>query len=111
MRRFRMDRDRDCVAQAVLFSDGTVVLHWLGKVASTAVYPSLAAFKAVHVEGHDGTRLRWEDKCCFACGTPEHHAGVGWCSACGATWDGEGNDEPDPSQGRWVPAIKIGGAP
>lgn len=46
------------VAHGAQFADGTVVIRWLGKHASTVVWASLDA--AVKVHGHDGrTRVVW----------------------------------------------------
>ena len=46
------------VAHGAQFADGTVVIRWLGKHASTVVWASLDA--AVNVHGHDGrTRVVW----------------------------------------------------
>jgi hypothetical protein len=43
------------VAQGVVFDDGTAVLRWLTKFASTAVYNNLAELAAIH--GHGGKTL------------------------------------------------------
>lgn len=59
-RRFDLQRNVDHtgvsgtgkVAEGVLFTDGTVVLRWLGPYASTVVWKSLD--DAMHVHGHDG---------------------------------------------------------
>lgn len=105
MRRFRLARarggPRTCVAQGVVFWDGTVVLRWLGNDASTITFTSLATMETVHV--HDETWIRWEDFCCFVCGTECGPAvGPGWCSACGATWDEPASmPEPAPSARSW----------
>lgn len=40
------------VADGVEFTDGTVVLRWLSRFASTAVYDSVETLKSIH--GHDG---------------------------------------------------------
>lgn len=40
------------VADAVIFSDGTTVLHWRGELSSVAIYASLDAAIAIH--GHEG---------------------------------------------------------
>lgn len=53
----RMVRRAQTVADVVEFRDGVCVLHWLGDVRSTAIYPSVA--DAVKVHGHDGTEFRW----------------------------------------------------
>jgi hypothetical protein len=60
MRRFRLERDGDVtgvsgvgvVAEGVQFTDGTVVLRWLGRTPSTVVWPDIVAARTVH--GHDG---------------------------------------------------------
>jgi hypothetical protein len=64
--RFHLVRDHDPsqvsgvgrVADGVVFSDGTVALHWHGRHPSTVVWRSIADVLAVH--GHGGlTRVRW----------------------------------------------------
>lgn len=46
------------VAEGVQFSDGTVVIHWLGVHSSVVVWRRLDDVLAVH--GHDGaTRVEW----------------------------------------------------
>lgn len=64
MRLYHMVRDTDVtgvsgtgtVAEVVEFTDGTVVLRWLGAYRSTAVYPDMATARQIH--GHDGaTRM------------------------------------------------------
>jgi len=104
MRRFRMDRDGNMIAQGCQFGDGTIVIRWFTGIPNTGIYNSLAEFKKIHVEDHATTSLRWEDKCCFACGTGLWHENDRWCSACGAMWEGEGSDEPEPEKGQWLRA-------
>ena len=109
MRRFRLDRERggprQCVAQGVVFGDGTTILRWLGATPSTATYTSLATMEAIHL--HDGTTVRWEDHCCFTCGASAGPSdGPGWCSCCGSTWDTPA-DMIEPGGGRWVKAITL----
>jgi hypothetical protein len=67
IRPFRLERDEDVsgisgtgvVAEGTQFSDGTVVLRWLGVWPSTVIWPNITAAKAVH--SHDGkTRFVWE---------------------------------------------------
>lgn len=114
MRRFYLDRPqpKGCVAQGVLFVDGTIALRWFGAHASTALYPSLATFKAIHVEAHEGTKIRWRDKCCFACGACVMTDEAWGCMQCGATWDpGNAADEIEPNGGRWVLALSISATP
>lgn len=53
----RMVRRAQTVADVVEFRDGVCVLHWLGDVRSTAIYPSVA--DAVKIHGHDGTEFHW----------------------------------------------------
>lgn len=66
MRCFILRRDMDVsgvsgtgvVALGVQFSDGLVVLRWLGEHGSTVIWPSIEDAKAVH--GHDGlTQVVW----------------------------------------------------
>lgn len=48
------------VAEGVMFSDGSVVLHWFGEHSSIVVWRSLDDAIAVH--GHNGaTRVEWVD--------------------------------------------------
>lgn len=48
------------IADGVVFDDGLAILHWRGKVRSTAMYPSLETLVEIH--GHDGkTVVRWSD--------------------------------------------------
>ncbi len=67
MRTFALHRDEDVsgvsgtgrVAEGVEFSDGTVVLRWLTRTGSVAVYLNGADMEKVH--GHDGrTRVVWD---------------------------------------------------
>lgn len=66
MKRFRVRRHVDVsgvsgvglVAEGIEFTDGTVVIRWLGSYPSTVVWPSLYAAIAVH--GHNGsTEIEW----------------------------------------------------
>lgn len=68
MRRFYFVRQTDvsgtsgtgAVCEAVLLSDGRVVLRWLTYLSSIAIYNSLADAIAIH--GHDGsTDIEWID--------------------------------------------------
>lgn len=69
MKLFTLSRSHDIsrvtgtghVAEGVLFSDGTVVLHWVvGEFRSTSVYPDIKAINEIH--GHDGlTEIVWKD--------------------------------------------------
>jgi hypothetical protein len=67
MRAFHLHRRVDhsgvsgtgCVAEGVVFTDGSVVLRWRSATASTVVYGTLADVQAVH--GHQGdTEIVWE---------------------------------------------------
>lgn len=69
MRTFRLQRDKDLtgvsgtgvVAEGVQFTDGSVVLRWLGDIASTVHYDVIDHVRRIH--GHDGwTRVRWDDE-------------------------------------------------
>jgi hypothetical protein len=59
-RTFVLRRDEDVsgvsgtgvVAEGAVFSDGTVVVRWLGKHASTTVWPSIDSLTAIN--GHGG---------------------------------------------------------
>ncbi len=67
-RRFHLERDTDitgvsgtgCVADGVLWPDGTATLRWRGSRASTVHWDKVADAEAVH--GHGGhTRIVWDD--------------------------------------------------
>ena len=67
-RAFHLHRTRDftgvsgcgTVAEGCQFSDGTVVLRWCSRYASTVVYANLQ--DALRVHGHGGaTQVIWED--------------------------------------------------
>lgn len=71
-RRFILERQTDIsgvsgtgvVVEGCQFSDGAVVVHWLGRWPTTTVFHTLdAAMEAVDaIHGHDGTTLtRWVD--------------------------------------------------
>lgn len=50
-----------CIAEGVLFSDGHVALHWLGRMPTTTPMPTIEWVLSIH--GHDGkTRLVWDDE-------------------------------------------------
>jgi hypothetical protein len=68
MRRFYFDRQTDvsgasgtgAVVEGVMFSDGSVVIHWLTALSSIAIYQSIDDAIAIH--GHGGaTNLMWVD--------------------------------------------------
>lgn len=54
------------VLEGVVFSDGVTVIRWLvsGIEDSTSVWPSVEAFKAVHIDPHptNHTLLIWHDE-------------------------------------------------
>ena len=60
MRRLHLQRSTDQsgvsgtgrVAEGVEFTDGTVVLRWLGHISSTVVFDNLHDVELIH--GHDG---------------------------------------------------------
>lgn len=70
VRRFVLQRGVDVsgvsgtgiVAEGVVFSDGTAVVHWIvGEHRSTVVWPDVAGVEAIH--GHRGAaRLVWLDQ-------------------------------------------------
>lgn len=116
MRRFRLDRAKDptgvsgtgCVAQGVVFSDGTVVVRWLGAHPTTTMHPNIESVE--HIHGHGGaTTIRWEDPICFACGATHDVAKhITWCSACGAQdADPPCNETRPPGGGTWVKAVEL----
>lgn len=68
MRRFTLWREVDVsgisgtgtVAEGCEFSDGSTVVHWVGELPSTSVWPSVRDVAAIH--GHNGkTQVRWVD--------------------------------------------------
>lgn len=67
-RRFYLQRDEDesgisgtgRVVDGVQFNDGTVVIRWNSKTASTSFYNSMKEMEFLH--GHDGkTKVVWID--------------------------------------------------
>lgn len=67
-RTFKLHRGQDVsnvsgtgiIAEGVLFSDGHVALHWLGRMPTTTTLITLQWVLDIH--GHDGkTRLVWDD--------------------------------------------------
>jgi hypothetical protein len=68
MRCFYIDRMVDvsgvsgtgCVAQGVVFSDGTTVVRWLGDMPTTTVHQSIESVEHIHLHG-GASRIRWED--------------------------------------------------
>lgn len=118
MRRFRIDRRADptgvsgtgCVAQGVVFSDGTTVVRWLGEHPTTTVHPSIESVEHIHLHG-GASELRWEDPICFRCGAEidrAMRAPLQWCISCGATSDEPFMEtRPRPELGGWVPALRV----
>lgn len=49
------------VLDGVVFDDGVVVVHWRGRLRSTAVYPDFETFRAIHIDSHpsNDTELHW----------------------------------------------------
>jgi hypothetical protein len=116
MRRFFLDRIEDqsgvsgtgCVAQGIIFTDGTAVLRWLTQFKSTALYATMDELVAIHCHGGK-SKIRWLDKVCFQCGcTADNNYGPGHCLQCGASWDSP-VDGKDPSLGSWRRAVVIPG--
>lgn len=69
IKRFLLNRDHDVsgvsgtgiVAEGILFSDGSCVIHWLGEFPTTTPHPNLKSVIGVH--GHNGnTQIVWIDK-------------------------------------------------
>ena len=68
MRRFVLERNTDhsgfsgvgVITQGVVFSDGTVVMKWLGRFPTVTVFGSVYELEAIH--GHGGaTVIVWLD--------------------------------------------------
>ena len=68
MRRFTLERAEDVsgvsgtgiVAEGVEFSDGHIVMSWLGYHSSTVIYDNIKDLD--HIHGHEGkTRVVWMD--------------------------------------------------
>lgn len=123
MRRFRIDRETDvtgvsgtgCVAQGVVFSDGTTVVRWMsGATPTTTAHASIESVEAIHLHG-GLSKLRWEDPICFACGSEidrHNFGGCQWCSECGATGDKEApylETRAKPVLGEWRKALTVKG--
>jgi hypothetical protein len=116
IRRFRLDRQEDptgvsgtgCVAQGVVFSDGTTVVRWMGDHPTTTTHPSIESVEHIHC--HEGrTKIRWQDAICFQCGATTLSDDAVGCDQCGACWSGLPFMEtrPDPSLASWKPALTI----
>ena len=127
----------EVVATGVVWHDKTVAMRWLGESPSTAVYADLDTFRKIHhviphPDDGDGERatgavsseracgrvgdryIIWEDPICFACGSVLFYGErvARHCYSCGAGQSEAGffGDAPDPSLGRWVPAVVFEGA-
>lgn len=115
MRRFYLDRKADVtgvsgvgtVAQGCVFTDGAVIVHWLGEHRTTTIHPSIETVEAVHCHG-GLTAIRWRDAICFACGGTVIHDDASGCPYCGATWaEPHFETRPNLSLGSWKPALTI----
>lgn len=69
MRTFRLVRNEDVtgvsgtgvVAEGVEFTDGCVVLRWVGKYPTSVVWHDRGVESVEAIHGHDGkTEIRWE---------------------------------------------------
>lgn len=90
-----------CIAQGCIFSEGYTVVRTLGGDARTETYDTYEEMLAKYPEEDGSHRIRWEDMCCFFCGsTIDANFGPGFCSACGVSWDSP-VDWPEPSKGVW----------
>ena len=49
------------VAEGVEFSDGAVVMRWLGETPSTVVHKSMPDLTSIHVVNHRSRFVRWAD--------------------------------------------------
>lgn len=67
MKTFTLERTEDVtgvsgtgvVCEGVVFSNGVVVLTWLGELVSTTIHESIENVKKIH--GHDGrTKVVWQ---------------------------------------------------
>ena len=69
MRRFHLHRIQDVsgvsgvgiVAEGCVFTDGSVVVRWMGPTPSTVVWDSLGHMEKIHL--HNGaTKVIWKDE-------------------------------------------------
>jgi len=101
------DDESTIVAQGCQFSDGTVVMRWLGETPSTTVYESWDRVVRIHHIGDQSHRpwtwVQWHDGCCFSCGSKSFFGGGNGsqCTACSSTWDGVPNRVPTHGVGSW----------
>lgn len=59
--------DSSLIAQGVQFTDGVVVVHWIGEYRSTSRFSTIEEMEAIH--GHQRkTITRWTDKAAFCRG-------------------------------------------
>ena len=101
----------DTVATGVQFSDGTVVIRWLGEHPSTQTYSDWGhAMRIHHIGGPMSDRWTtavWMDGICFACGADlnrvaVHSGGNGTqCCACSCGWEGPPNRRMDEHPTTW----------
>jgi hypothetical protein len=67
--------------EGVVFSDGTCVVRWGGKVPSTIVFTSFTAMMRVHGHPEYGTAINWLDEIPAERGALWSPAATGWASA------------------------------
>jgi hypothetical protein len=97
----------DCIAQGCVFTKGFTVLRILGDEPRTETFETFEDFNAKYPVADDSHQYRWQDKCCFRCGSDiDRNHGPGFCDQCGASWDTPA-DWPDPESGGWVNALRI----
>lgn len=129
----RVEQTR-CVAEGVVFHDGSAAMRWLGETPSTAFYADLETLRKIHHviphpvingpsltdgvcggSGEIGQRyIVWEDPICFACGAVLFYDErvASHCYGCGAGQSKAGyfGDRPDSPLGSWAPALSLGPA-
>jgi hypothetical protein len=50
---------KEVTVEGVVFSDGTVAVHWIGDIGSHSVWRCLADFEAIHGHPEYGTIWEW----------------------------------------------------
>ena len=99
----------NCIAQGCIFTKGFTVLRFLAEheEVRTETFDTYEEMLDKYPEKDGSHHVRWQDKCCFVCGSDvDHNFGPSFCDQCGASWDSPA-DWPNPSSGTWKHVMTI----